>query len=227
MGNKCIMNQGLPEFIRHGSLRIKCAYFKNAWPEDGCFSTENPNNRGIFIIQRSVVLKDPTKEQKYHRESEVTDEHLALIREYGTRIEEDSANNVGEHIMLRKGELRELTKSGNSDISALASSLKDVIYANESRLLRDEFEALESVGIEGSIDFCHVAFHVESSRLSAAWKGRIRKMKDVMRTALLMPPDDVRKRALVDEWVQLHPKLRKRVERELAKLGPRSARPET
>jgi DNA-binding transcriptional regulator YiaG len=227
VGDKIMQNCGLAPFIRHGSLRIICAYFKNAWPEDGCFSIEHNDNRGIFVLQRSVALKDPTKEKEYHLESEVTDDHLALIREYGIRIEEDSGNRMGERIILTVGELESLIKSASSDISAVASSLRDVIYANESRLLRDEFDALASVGIEGSIDLCHAVFHVESSRLSASWKGRIRRMKDVMRTALLMPPDDVRKKALVDEWVQLHPKLRRQVERELGKLGPKSARPET
>ena len=39
-----------------------------------------------------------------------------------------------------------------------------------------------------------------------------------MRTALQMLPDDIRKSAKVEEWINFWPKLRREVERELAGL---------
>jgi hypothetical protein len=77
-GDRCMQNIGLPEFIMKGSFRIICVYFSNLWPEDGCFIFTGPNNRGEFKWNRSVVVRDPTKESKYGNDTEVTEDHLAL-----------------------------------------------------------------------------------------------------------------------------------------------------
>ena len=215
-GDKAILNTGLPEFIMNGSLRTICTYFSNLWPEDGCFSIEYPRNIGYFTWDRSVVVREPTKEMEYGFTSVVTDDHLSLFEKYGTRVEEDLKNGFKEELYLTPTTLDELIQSMNPNVSSLAKELKEIVLSNRSRLLDDEIEALRRTGVHANQVFMKLTYHIESSRVSISRRGKIYRKKDVMRTALQMLPDDIRKSAKVEEWMNLRPELRREVERELA-----------
>ncbi len=215
-GDKSILNTGLPEFIMNGSLQTICTYFSNLWPEDGCFTIEYLRNIGYFMWDRSVVVRDPAKESEYGFKSVVTDDHLSLFEKYGTHVEEDLKSGFKEEIYLTATTLEELTKSENSDVSSLAKELKEIVFSNQSRLLNDEIEALRKTGVHANQRLMKLSYHIESSRVSISRRGKIYRKKDVMRTALQMLPDDIRKSAKVEEWMNLRPELRREVERELA-----------
>jgi hypothetical protein len=215
VGDKCFLNIGLPDFIKNGSLQTVCVYFSNMWPEDGCFVFTGSNNRGEFKWGRSVVIRNPSKELEYERSMEVTDVHLAFLKEYGTHIKEDIDNDFKEKIELTAPMLDELTKSENSRISSIANEIKDIVYDNQPKLLLDEIEVLHKIGIHAIPRFIEIDYFVETSRVSVAWSGRIQRKTDVMRTSLQMLPDDIRKSAKVKEWMKLNPALAKQIEREI------------
>ncbi|TFH11653.1 MAG: hypothetical protein E4H14_00410 [Candidatus Thorarchaeota archaeon] len=217
-GDKCIQSIGLPEFIMHGSPEVVFTYFRNLWPEDGCFSIEYHRNIGYFTWDRSVVIKDPAKESEYGFESLVTDDHLELFEKYGTRVEEDLENGFKEEIYLTPTILEELTKSKNFDVSSLAKELNEIVLSNQSQLLNDEIETLRRAGVHANQRLLKLTYQIESSRVSISRRGKIYRKRDVMRTALQMLPDDIRKSAKVEEWMNFWPKLRREVERELADL---------
>jgi len=214
-GDKCILNHGLPEFILRGSTEVIFTYFRNLWPEDGCFTIEYPSKVAYFTWDRTVVLKDPSKEAEYGLKSEVTDDHLSLIEKYGTRKEIDSKNGFKEEIYLTPTAIEELIRSKNPDISSLAKELNQIILSNQSKLLNDEIEALCRTGVYANQKIMKISYHIESSRVSISRRGKIYRKRDVMRTALNMLPDDIRKSTKVKEWMSCWPKLRKAVEKEL------------
>ncbi|MHA1138158.1 MAG: hypothetical protein ACTSSE_16895 [Candidatus Thorarchaeota archaeon] len=218
VGDKSVLNNGLPEFIMQGSPEVVFTYFRNLWPEDGCFTIEYHRNIGYFIWDRSVVVKDPAKESEYDFKSMVTDDHLSLFEKYGTRIEEDIKNGFKEEIYLTPTILEELTKSKNFNVSSLAKELKEIVLSNQSQLLNDEIETLGRAGVHANQRLLKLTYHIESSRVSISRRGKIYRKRDVMRTALQMLPDDIRKSAKVGEWMNFWPELRREVERELADL---------
>jgi len=218
VGDKCILNTDFPEFIKEGSLQVICVYFSNLWPEDGCFTIEYPRNIGLFMWDRSVVVRDPTKEVEYVFKSVIADDHLSLFEKYGTHNEEDLKNGFKEEFHMTSRTLEELIQSKNPKVSSPAKELEEIVLSNSSKLLNDEIEALCRVGVHANQRLLKLTYHVESSRVSISFRGKIYRKKDVMRTALIMPPDDICKRAKVEEWMNLRPKLRRETERELADL---------
>ncbi|MHA1881422.1 MAG: hypothetical protein ACTSUO_00045 [Candidatus Thorarchaeota archaeon] len=218
VGDKGILNSGIPEFVMHGSLKTICTFFSNVWPEDGCFIITDPNNRGEFAWDCSVVVRDPLKESKYDFESEVTEDHLTFFERYGTYIKEDADNGFKEMFELSATTLEELTKSESLRISSIAKEIKDIVCRNEPNLLVNGVELLHRIGVHATRRFQHISYLSDSSRVSVSWRGRIQRKEDVMRTALLMPPDDIRKRAKVEEWISLNQELRRRIESELKQL---------
>ena len=221
-GDKCILNRGLPEFILNGSLQTICAYFSNMWPEDGCFTIEYSRNTGLFIWERSITIRDPSKEEGYSLKSVVTDDQLSLFKKFGTRKEEDLKNGFKEEIQLTAKTLDELTESENPNLSSLAKELKNTVHSNQCRLLDDEITALRKTGVQAVQKLAKLTYHIESSRVSISRRGIIYRKKDVMRAALIMPPDDIHKQTKVEEWMNFRPELRREVERELAERYSRN-----
>jgi hypothetical protein len=215
VGDKCFLNVGLPDFIKNGSLQTVCVYFSNMWPEDGCFVVTGTNNRGEFKWGRSVVIKDSLKEPEYGHGKEVTDAHLAFLKEYGTHIKEDIDNDFKERIELPATTLEELAKSDSPRISSTASEIKDIAYANQPKLLMDEIEVLHKIGIHATPRFMEINYFSDTSRVSTAWSGRIQRKTDVMRASLQMLPDDIRKSARVKDWIRLNPELTRQTEKEI------------
>jgi hypothetical protein len=215
-GDKCVLNTGLPEFIMQGSPEVIFTYFSNLWPEDGSFIFSGPNNRGEFKWNRSVVIKDPAKESEYNLCTKVTETHLALLKEHGFIVEEDD-NGFREKIVLAATTLEELCKSKSYTISSIAKEIKRIVYDNQPKLLLDEIEALHKTSVHATPRFLEINYFIDTSRVSVAWSGRIHRKADVMRTALQMAPDDIRKRARVEQWMSLFPNLRRKVEREIAR----------
>jgi hypothetical protein len=129
----------------------------------------------------------------------VTNDHLSLIEKYGTRKEIDSKNGFKEEIYLTLTVIEELIKSKNPDISSLAKELNEIVLSNQSNLLNDEIVALRRTGVYASQKIMKISYHIESSRVSISRRGKIYRMRDVMRTALNMLPDDIRKSTKVKE----------------------------
>ncbi|KXH76454.1 MAG: hypothetical protein AM326_07040 [Candidatus Thorarchaeota archaeon SMTZ-45] len=215
VGDKCFLNIGLPDFIKNGSLQTVCVYFSNMWPEDGCFVVTGSDNRGEFKWGRSVVVRNPSKELEYGHDKEVTDAHLAFLKEYGTYIKEDIDNDFKERIELASTTLEKLARSDNPRISSVANEIKDIVYDNQPKLLLDEIEVLRRIGIHATSRFIEIDYSIETSRVSIAWSGRIQRKTDVMRASLQMSPDDIRKSAKVREWMKLNPELIRQTEKEI------------
>ncbi|MHA1638457.1 MAG: hypothetical protein ACTSUO_09915 [Candidatus Thorarchaeota archaeon] len=214
-GDKSMQNIGLPKFIMHGSPRTLYSYFKNMWPEDGCFTTY-ANSIPRFTWNRTVVLRDPTKDVEYSFKSKLTDEHILFIKRYGNYESYGFQEERNGFLYLNSVILDKLVQSQIPTISRLAKDLKEIVHSTQSQLLNDEIEALYRIGIHAAKKFQRLVYHIESSRVSLSWHGKIYRKKDVMKTALLIPPDDIKKRAKVKKWIILRHKLRREVERELS-----------
>lgn len=216
-GDKTILNEGLPDFIKLGSLKVQCCYFCNMWVEDGCFSIEQ-NIHGTFSITRSVRVYDPKNGGDYELEAEITPEHIALFHDFGKKQDADEEYGFGEFLILTPNRIHELCQSEDSEISKTALSLRKIVYENPDRLLTDESLILEKLGIHAPPFVDEVLYFTDTCRISVCWRVRIRRNRDVMKIALLMPPDDIRKRTVVERWANMHPELKAEVEREIEEL---------
>jgi len=144
----------------------------------------------------------------------VSEIHLEFIEDFGTFVEGDDLG-FGEKFQLSSGILENLTKSENPRISLVAKEIEEIVHQNMSKILQDEIEALRSTGVYAISRFMEINYFIDTGRVSLIWRGKINRKKDVMRTALQMLPDDIRKSAKVEEWIDFHPKLRLEVEQKL------------
>jgi len=144
----------------------------------------------------------------------VTDVHLAFFEEHGTYVEEDVDNGFKDKFELAATTLEELAKSQDLGISSIAKEIKDIVYNNQPKLLLDEIKVLRKTGVHATPRFREINYFIDTGRVSTAWSGRILRKADVMRTALQMLPDDIRKSAKVRDWMRLHLELMREIERE-------------
>jgi hypothetical protein len=199
VGDKAMCNENLPEFIREGSPETGCTYFRQMWPEDGCF-TVGQNNCGSFQWDRGVALHDPTKNARYGLDLGVTQKHIELVREFGDCITGDL---LGSRWQLTGRSLRELRDSPNESVSSCARELYEIVWENPSRLMMDEKQVLkEKLGIMTTPYLNRITLFEGTGRLSSLWKAETNSNMDAIRAGILTTPDDIRKKKATEEWLR-------------------------
>jgi transcriptional regulator with XRE-family HTH domain len=209
-GDSCIQNNGLPEFVLKGSLRVKCVYLSQLWVEDGCFSKSRRNPYPAFLWKRTVVLYDVSKAHMYDVKGEIGKNLIYLFNEHGDE-KESATPGKSPDIFISRKKLQGLRRHENPEIASAADKLWKLANCSESKLLNDEIKILEDLGVSIDPRLIRVTYYEDSGRISAEWAGRVFNPEDVMLICLLAPPDDKRKRESVEEWVKSEPLLEKKV----------------
>ena len=216
VGDKAIQNSGLSKIVTGGGIHEKSGYIGQMIAQDG-----NPNlgTKGDETFQwyRSIALYDIKKGVKYLQTSEVTSEQLDLVQKHGTFKEE--FGSFGPRTDLSKGKLDEIMNSHVKIDANQATNLIGLAQSTIPKLMNDEVEILRDMGVESTPNLAGLTLHHKSGRLSARWIAQTNTVEDAMRLALLAPPDDIRKRKQVDEWISSRHRLREKVEQKLKKEG--------
>ncbi|MHA2425824.1 MAG: hypothetical protein ACXAEF_13620 [Candidatus Thorarchaeota archaeon] len=215
-GDKSLQNRGFPDWLKNASSEVLREYYSPMWAQEANFKTRIQDNRGEFQWDRGVAFHDPSKQKSYNYHSSISDKHIGLFMDYGTRKD---STVLGPHRVITYGRLEELTKHPDEQVSITASELKLVAFENQSELLNDEIAGLGKLGIGASPYLSKVTYYEESGRVSSLWHASTKTSEDAMRAAILTPPEDVIKRDKVEKWVGENQELAERIRKNLLNDG--------
>lgn len=191
-GDKTILNPDLPEFISSGSEKVKRAYLEELIPEDGTFDPSNG-----FSWFRSHALHAGNKADQYQFKPKVTQAGMDLIKTSGKPLK-----GTVEQTYISFGNVMKLQEHNDSSISDTAKKLVEAVLENPNRLIEDERKIAESMGIQITQSPENIKFFPKSGRLSVKWRATTTTRDDAIRWAEISPPNDVKKRDEVEDWLQ-------------------------
>ncbi len=154
-----------------------------------------------FGIKRATILDAGPKAEEYVFQPKITQQHKELIKLHGTeRTKTIRDDKPRQEITLTKGKLNSLkTEAKNHKDQNLAAQLISIIKDNRCKLLDDEIQLAESLGIKMKLIFKEIRYQ-ESERVSVIWETYTRTEIDTKRWAELALPASGAKRTLVANW---------------------------
>lgn len=189
-GDKSIDNRGLPEEIRLGSFEVCRNYTEQLFPEDGNFANSTAS------WSRTIELADNQRKVR------------KFLLKYGrrkvTRVQGDKRNYVTRS--LSWGRIDQMMKDSRTSYSSGARVLYDKVLGNPCRLIEDEKQVVERLGVGIVLRPAQVKYSLKSDRVSVEWTARVASVKDMIRLALLAPPDHPRKLDSVVRWMAGRPR---------------------
>jgi hypothetical protein len=193
LGDKVIQGFGIPSFILDGSHEIQSAYLEELIPEEG--SVTYGVYGGLKILWgRSVVLHEERHSKLYASPKQLKKTLIRFIKDYGEYEELRKCHR------LSAGRLRELKKSTNEKIARLASEIEKIARSSPNSLMRDEQRLCNRLGLKTGRHLCYVRLYNTSGRVSTHWEAHTSSQQDVERWWRIAPPNDVKKRARLDEY---------------------------
>ena len=195
-GDKPIHNEGLPIDIERLSYESMAIYLGELIPEDGSFE-----KKGKFSWTRTIVLDSGIKEEKYGFESLISSDIVDFIKNRG----DDENHPRGEpRKFIYVTELQEIAKAQDSEKSEriLAEELHSIVYANPSKLIEDEARMAERLGIEVSVNPRKIRYSPRTGRVSVYYECQTSGVEAAEKFAIICPPNDVRKRTQVKNWIR-------------------------
>ncbi len=193
LGDKVLQGYGIPSFILNAPLEVQAAYIEELIPEEGAVTYAVYG--GLKILWgRTVVLHEERVSKQYATPKQLSKALIQFIKTQG-KYEE-----LRKCYRLSAGRLRELKKSTNNDTARLATELDRLARSNPNLLLSDEQKLCRKLGIKTGHHLCYVRFYITSGRVSAHWEAHTSSQKDVERWWKIAPPNDVKKRARLDDY---------------------------
>ena len=203
-GDKGIHNSGLDETIIKEQPEVKTYYSEELVGEDGCVSGTR------ISVRRHHTLHAGKKNEAYQLNfgisSTVNENHIDLIREFGTGLDKHLNYEKDAVVVLYISELARLTKSGDSSVSDVAMDLLQITENNPNKLLGDEvIHIIEPLGIEMICDTSHLRYYRDSERLSVVSTAATATVKDTIRWVLISPPNHPEKLEKARTIIRNHP----------------------
>lgn len=197
VGDRAILNLGLPHTILEANHEIKRIYLQELIPEESSFITRD----NCFRWSRTAVLDAGPKSEKYSFVSKIGQKHLAIISKFGSQTQRSFGNNQSRKVIrLIWGHLRTIADSEMKGFAHDAKVLQKVVLANPPKLMRDEVALCKSLGIEISNN--PVVLNLfETGRVSVTWHATTASTTDGIKWALQALPHDLRKRIKVEKFL--------------------------
>ena len=193
------------EEILESSWRALCAFIEDLIPEDGSVMP------GRIWWTHTNVLHPGEKCEMYDVLPVVGQEEIDFIKKFG--------NPEAESWRLAMGELRKQKRSRSSEIAQMAERLHDIVFQNPNRLIMSEKRIVENLGIKVRCVPASVFYHGKTGRVSVAWVIHTASADEAMKLAMIAPPNDVKKRGILKDWLRSIPEDVKRVQAELVRSG--------
>ncbi|MHA2405958.1 MAG: hypothetical protein ACXACH_04320 [Candidatus Hermodarchaeia archaeon] len=197
VGDRTISNNGLPHTILKAENEIKRIYLQELIPEEGSFITRD----SCFRWSRTIVLKAGVKAKKYSFKSKLSRKDVKLISTLGKATQISfGTDEVRKVIRLIWGDLKRLASSERKSLANDANELRKIVLANPPKLLEDEVELCNSLGIE--IRYNPIVINVFcTGRVSVTWQATTASIADGINWALQALPHDKRKRIEVKRFL--------------------------
>jgi transcriptional/translational regulatory protein YebC/TACO1 len=120
---------------------------------------------------------------------------------------------------LAMGKLGKQKGSMSSEIAQMAEKLYDIVFQNPNRLIMSEKHIVENPGIKVRCVPASVFYHGKTGRVSVAWVIHTASADEAMKLAMIAPPNDVKKRGILQDWLRSIPEDVRKVQAELVRSG--------
>ena len=187
-GDKAIQNPGVPLFIMQGSIETRLAYLEELIPQDGSVG------RSMIIWTRANVLKAGNKKDRYNFATDIEEQQVELIKQYGKW--------QNKCWSLSWGKLVKLAELDKGETANIAKRLKNIVLKNPNRLINDEAVMARSLGINIGSKPYMIRLYPKTGRVSVAWQARTQGIKETIKLGILAPPNDSKNRKLVRELLR-------------------------
>jgi hypothetical protein len=205
-GDKTIQNPTLnPEFLEYFSWRALCAFVEDSVPEDGSVMP------GRVWWTHTCALHPGDKIEKYDMIPLVGLKEINFIKAHG----KESTSNW----RLPMGKLDRLRESTNLEVKQTATELYDIVYRNPSKLTELEKDVVEKLGIKVRHGPVSVYYHKKTERVTVAWICHTATSDEAMKLSMIAPSNDIKKRAIMREWIRNNPEDAERIYSELKRLN--------
>jgi len=186
--DKAIRNGRLIERIREGSRAIWIAYLRELIPEDGSF-----NDVSGFQWSRSIVLNPGYQDVKYNLTPKLNQQQISFIRTNGRRDKKRG------YIHLQLSEYLKMNDEQKLDV---VKSIENVISNNRCKLIDDEAHLARKLGVNMRVYPECITIYEKTGRVSIKWVATTRRKTDTINLFLIAPPNDIRKNAIVQDWIE-------------------------
>ncbi len=204
-GDKTIHNPEIDLSLFRESWEALCAIIEDSIPQDGT------------VLPRAIswtfsnALNAGNKREAYDFEPILDNEEVALIKEFGKPRRKCWS--------LEWGDIDRLAKSADRVTSRLALSIAEKIMQNPNRLVKNMQDIAATLGVKVAISPGTLRLMRKSDRVSISWYARTRTIDDMIRLALIAPPNDVRKRRLLSGYLEERHEQVSQIRAELIRRG--------
>jgi len=197
VGDRAILNIGLPHTILKANREIKRKYLQELIPEEGSFISRD----NCFRWSRTAVLDARIKSEEYSFTPRISHKHIRIISEFGNQTQRSYGKIKSKKLIrLIWGRLKNLKDSEKADLANDAKVLWKIVLANPPKLMKDEVALCNSLGI--GIPYNPVVINLfDAGRVSVTWHATTASTTDGIKWALQALPHDKRKRIEVENFL--------------------------
>ena len=204
-GNKTIHNPGLFPLIFTFSWDTLCALIEELVPQDG---SVKPN---LIDWGHSHTLYIDTKEAGISFKLLISQEEVDFVKNHGKPYE--------HYKRLSMGKLEKFTKDKNRSISRIATKLLNNIYQNPNNLIEYEAQIATILGVKIVKKPVSVFYQKRTGAVTVAWVVRTANKIEALRLGMIAPPNDVRKRRVIQKSILDNPDTVDKILAEYAERG--------
>ena len=196
-GDRTILNYGLPNEAKSWTTSAIQGYFQEMLAQEG-----NIDKNGVINWPRSHAVCDGKKGIDYGFQSKLTDCALNFLR--GSKKMRTHKGMVSEK-SIPIGILEDMSIGDDEFNRAIGTEILFVVFDYRNRLIDDEKQLCEKLGIEPKLAPVRVSYFPKSDRASIRWQARIIGISAKIRSALLISPNHESKDYLLQQWLYKQP----------------------
>jgi hypothetical protein len=204
-GDKTIHNPEIDISLFKESWEALCAIIEDSIPQDGT------------VLPRAIswtfsnALNAGNKSEAYDFEPILDKEEVAFIKEIGK-----SRKNCWS---VAWGKLDELAESGYGHSQESSIRIIRKAEENPNRLALNMKAIGTMLGVRIAVSPGTIRLMKKTDRVSVSWYARTRFVSDMVKLGLIAPPNDVRKREILKEYLRPRQDLVRKIEAKLKKRG--------
>lgn len=204
-GDKSINNPSIPDFITNGSTQQISAFFAGFVPQDGSVSLNEVS------ITQSTSLHPGNKINNYSNAFQLENKLIQLVIKHG----EDKTNCK----ILSRKKLVKLMNIGKFPDSKLARELHRRVYQHPSKIVVQSVTMAKRIRVNMEAKPYAIRYFKKTGKVTVAWVVRTTQTYEMLKFAIVAPPNDVVKRKILRDALQKNKGLVNKALKELTNQG--------
>lgn len=182
-GNKSITNPVIPYFVTNGSQQQICAFFEDFIPQDGTVSSK------VISLTQSTSLHPGKSINDYPEAFQLDNDLIKFIIRHGK-------NQKSCRLLSRKKLVRLMNTKSTPD-SKLARKLNQIVHQNPNNIIIQSAKMAKKIGVDMNARPYAIRYFKKSGKITVEWIARTNGLYDMIKLAIVAPPNDVIKREIL------------------------------